>query len=273
MRKIKNLFFVLLFISISNNIFATDLSVRFLDKANEAYEDGNIEDAYKYVNQALAVAKDEDSQTNVLYFAQTVYKVKLQELQKKYDDMALIDIKMNLEKYPNVENTYIKKLIKQIENMDHSELSNTSTEDNNKPESFNERKSNSSSLFAGEFKGGNELTIYKKGTDGEEYNGYLFPEDYTPKYVDTKVTCSKIAPYLDGYIELVITITEPAGDKNSSGMKTTDISYYVKNGDVFNLRLRDVTNLYFGFGGKSCLLKFKVTSATPNLIKYEAEKY
>ena len=70
---------------------------------------------YKYVNQALAVAKDEDSQTNVLYFAQTVYKQKLQNLQKKYDDMALIDIKMNLEKYPNIENTTIKKLVKQIE--------------------------------------------------------------------------------------------------------------------------------------------------------------
>ena len=101
----------------TTTVFAatTDLAVRFLNKANEAYEDGNIEDAYKYVNQALAVAKDEDSQTNVLYFAQTVYKVKLQELQKKYDDMALIDIKMNLEKYPNIENTTIKKLVKQIE--------------------------------------------------------------------------------------------------------------------------------------------------------------
>ena len=59
----------------------------------------------------------------------------------------------------------------------------------------------------------------------------------------------------------------------SYGYKTTDMSYYVKSGDVINLRLSDVTNLYFGFGGKSCLLKFKITSATPNIIKYEAEKY
>lgn len=115
--KFKRIFTALLFVLFTATVFAatTDLAVRFLDKANEAYEDGNIEDAYKYVNQALAVAKDEDSQTNVLYFAQTVYKVKLQELQKKYDDMALIDIKMNLEKYPNIENTTIKKLVKQIE--------------------------------------------------------------------------------------------------------------------------------------------------------------
>ena len=115
--KLKRIIIALVLVFFTTTVFAatTDLAVRFLNKAYEAYEDGNIEDAYKYVNQALAVAKDEDSQTNVLYFAQTVYKVKLQELQKKYDDMALIDIKMNLEKYPNFENTTIKKLVKQIE--------------------------------------------------------------------------------------------------------------------------------------------------------------
>lgn len=94
---------------------ASDLAVRFLDKANEAYENGNTEDAYKYVNQALAVAKDEESQASVLFFAQTVYTTKLQNIQKDYDELALIDVQMNLEKYPNVENTKIKKIIKQIE--------------------------------------------------------------------------------------------------------------------------------------------------------------
>ena len=115
--KFKRIVIALLLVFFTVNAFAatTDLAIRFLDKANEAFEEDNIEDAYKYVNQALAVAKDEESQTNVLYFAQTVYSVKLQKLQQKYDDMALIDVKMNLEKYPNIENTKIKKLIKQIE--------------------------------------------------------------------------------------------------------------------------------------------------------------
>ena len=115
--KLKKFIIALLVVCFTAQAFAatTDLTQRFLDKANEAYDDGNIEDAYKYVNQALAVAKDEDSQANVLYFAQSVYKQKLQNIQKKYDDMALIDIKMNLEKYPNIENTTIKKLVKQIE--------------------------------------------------------------------------------------------------------------------------------------------------------------
>ena len=115
--KFKRIVIALLLVFFTAQAFAatTDLAVRFLDKANEAYEDGNIEDAYKYVNQALAVAKDESSQANVLFVAQNVYKQKLLNLQKKYDDMALIDIKMNLEKYPNIENTTIKKLVKQIE--------------------------------------------------------------------------------------------------------------------------------------------------------------
>ena len=113
----KKILFSIVILACSVTLFAatTDLSVRFLDKANEAFEDNNIEDAYKYVNQALAVAKDKESQANVLYFAQTVYSVKLQNLLGNYDEMAFIDIQMNLEKYPNVENTKIKKLIKQIE--------------------------------------------------------------------------------------------------------------------------------------------------------------
>lgn len=114
---LKKVLLSVLVILFTANVFAgsTDLAQRFLDKANEAFEDDKIEEAYKYVNQALAVSKDEESQANVLYFAQTVYSVKLEKLQKNYDDMALIDVKMNLEKYPNIETTKIKKLVKQIE--------------------------------------------------------------------------------------------------------------------------------------------------------------
>lgn len=94
----------------------TDLSARFLDKAETAYEDGNIDDAYKYVNQALAVAKDESSQANVLYFAQTVYTVKLQKIWENYDENAFEEVKGFIEAYPKIENRKIKTLIRQIEN-------------------------------------------------------------------------------------------------------------------------------------------------------------
>ena len=113
----KKTFLSLMVVLFTVNMFAatTDLAERFLEKANEAFENDQIDEAYKYVNQALAVAKDEDSQANVVFFAQTVYTTKLQKIQKSYDDMTLIDIKTNLEKYPNIENSKIKKLVKQIE--------------------------------------------------------------------------------------------------------------------------------------------------------------
>ena len=117
----KKILFSIIILACSVTLFAatTDLSVRFLDKANEAFEDNNIEDAYKYVNQALAVAKDKESQANVLYFAQTVYSVKLQNLLGNYDEMAFIDIQMNLEKYPNGKLNICKQCITQkVDNWD-----------------------------------------------------------------------------------------------------------------------------------------------------------
>ena len=116
--KIKKIILSLSFVAFVFAAFAatTDLSTRFLDKAETAYEENNIEDAYKYVNQALAVAKDEASQANVLYFAQTVYTVKLQKIWEKYDQNAFEDIKGFIEAYPKIENRKIKTLIRQIEN-------------------------------------------------------------------------------------------------------------------------------------------------------------
>lgn len=114
--KMKKLILVLLVALFAVNTFAEtqDLATRFLNRANEAYEDGNIEDAYKYVNQALAVSKDEAMKANVIYFAQSVYAQKLQGILENFDDLAFIDIQTNIEKYPTIENTKIKKLVKQI---------------------------------------------------------------------------------------------------------------------------------------------------------------
>ena len=95
----KKILFSIIFVACSVTLFAatTDLSVRFLDKANEAFEDNNIEDAYKYVNQALAVAKDKEAGANVLECAETVQSGELQARLENCDEMSFIDIQMNLE--------------------------------------------------------------------------------------------------------------------------------------------------------------------------------
>ena len=75
--KLKRIIIASCLIFFTASLFAasnTDLTKRFLDKANEAFEEDNIEDAYKYVNQALAVAKDEASKADVLFFAKSVLR-------------------------------------------------------------------------------------------------------------------------------------------------------------------------------------------------------
>lgn len=92
-----------------------DLVTKYLDQSNEMYEQGDVNGAYKKINLALALAKDEDSMANVLYFAQTIYLQKLKNIQNNYNSAELIDVQVNLDKYQNLENAAIKRVIKQIE--------------------------------------------------------------------------------------------------------------------------------------------------------------
>ena len=54
--KLKRIIIALVLVFFTTTVFAatTDLAVRFLNKANEAYEDGNIEDAYLQPRVELA---------------------------------------------------------------------------------------------------------------------------------------------------------------------------------------------------------------------------
>lgn len=116
MKKILSLLLISLF---AVSVFAqtVSLSERFLDKADVAYEDGDVESAFKYINQALVVSKNDADATNVIAYAQTIYKTRLEQLKKDYDDQLFIEVKANLEQFPKVENATIKKLVNQIEGL------------------------------------------------------------------------------------------------------------------------------------------------------------
>lgn len=91
---------------------------RYLKRATEAYDDGNITDAYKNINASLNFAKmkDEAISVNVLVIARSIYTQRLKEQQRKYVESSYIDIKTNLtEKYPEVNTTELTKLMRQIE--------------------------------------------------------------------------------------------------------------------------------------------------------------
>lgn len=95
------------------SVFAVpSASEKFLEKASEAFEQEDIETAYKYITSALKLSEED---ANIVYFAQEIYKAKLDKLAEKYDSLDLLDVQTNLEKYPQVSNSTIKKMIRVIE--------------------------------------------------------------------------------------------------------------------------------------------------------------
>src|SRR5574344_512062 len=92
-----------------------DLAEKYLEKADTAYENGEVENAYKYVNQAMTLTRDDGIPANILYLAQTVYTKKLKTIRANKSYIDLVDIQANLEQFPSVENASIKKLVAQIQ--------------------------------------------------------------------------------------------------------------------------------------------------------------
>lgn len=110
--------FTAIFISLfAINIYAAsaDLSEKYLTKATEAFEQDDIDNAYKYINAALKLQKSDGVNAQVTYLAQTIYSIKLESMLTKYDELVFIDISENLNSYPEIANARIKKLIKQVE--------------------------------------------------------------------------------------------------------------------------------------------------------------
>lgn len=96
-----------------------DLSERYLEKAEAAFEDGQITEAFKTITMAMKVTKTSEYDVvpaNVLVLARTIYRQKLKQLQKSYNAAEFIELKTNLETYSEVETSEIKKLVRQIEN-------------------------------------------------------------------------------------------------------------------------------------------------------------
>jgi HD-GYP domain-containing protein (c-di-GMP phosphodiesterase class II) len=98
-------------------VFAStaELAGKFVEKANDAYENGNISDAYKYINQAMTLTKNDGVSANIIYIAQSIYTKKLQTIRKTKNYIELVDVKSSIVQFPDVENNTIKKLVAQID--------------------------------------------------------------------------------------------------------------------------------------------------------------
>ena len=119
--KYKKIIAVFIFAFVAAGVFAADTSAlvkKQLTAAEDAMDDGDIETAYKKVNGALQMMNDETTPTlraSVISEAKLVYQQKLEAILAKYDGAALSDVKIMLEKYPDVKNTKTEKLLAQIE--------------------------------------------------------------------------------------------------------------------------------------------------------------
>ena len=117
----KKIIAALAFAFLTVSVFAADTSAlvkKQLTAAEDAMDEDDIETAYKKVNGALQMMNDETSATlraSVISEAKLIYQQKLERLVENYDGVALSDIKIMLDKYPDVKNTKTEKLLSQIE--------------------------------------------------------------------------------------------------------------------------------------------------------------
>lgn len=129
--RIKKLIAVLILAFVTVSVFADTASLvkGYVNKADAAYEDGDIDNAYRYINSALKLSKaglKPDEIASVVTMAQFIYKEKLNQLKKNYNGQTFIEIKNMLEEFPDVESATIKKLKEQV-----AELQETKEKDAN----------------------------------------------------------------------------------------------------------------------------------------------
>ena len=118
--KYKRIIAAIIFAFVTVSVFAADTSAlvkKQLDAAEEAVDEGDIETAYKKINGALQMMNDAEPnvKASVVSEAKLIYSQKLEGLLEKYDGAALSEVRIMLDKYPDVKNTKIEKLIAQIE--------------------------------------------------------------------------------------------------------------------------------------------------------------
>ena len=127
--KYKRIIAALIFAFVTVSVFAADTSSlvkKQLEAAEEAVDEGDIETAYKKINGALQMMNDAEPnvKASVVSEAKLIYSQKLEGILEKYDGAALSEVKIYLDKYPDVKNTKIEKLLAQIEEKQKVETEN-----------------------------------------------------------------------------------------------------------------------------------------------------
>lgn len=119
--RIKKITALLIFAAMTASVFAADTSAlvkKQLTAAEDAMDEDDIETAYKKVNGALQMMNEDTTpslRSSVVTEAKLIYQKKLELIVENYNGVALSDVKIMMEKYPDVKSTKIDKLLSQIE--------------------------------------------------------------------------------------------------------------------------------------------------------------
>ena len=116
----KNLLLSLVCIFMAELIFAqtsSDLTTRFLQRADDQYSNMQYEDAFKTINAALKLSESKDEVPgNVYLLSQQIYRALLEKMTKTKDYTLFNDVIMNLQTYPKIsDDPQVQKYVRMIQ--------------------------------------------------------------------------------------------------------------------------------------------------------------
>lgn len=91
------------------------LAEKYVNEADKAFDDGDVESAYKNIRGALTLTRKDGIPANVIFLAQTIYTKRLKDIREAKRYMDLVEVKADIEQFPEIENSTIKKLVAQID--------------------------------------------------------------------------------------------------------------------------------------------------------------
>ncbi len=98
------------------------LTQRYLEKANNFYENGEYADAYKTVNAVLKLNESTGIPANAALIATQIYSKMLDQVKENRDYAKFSDITENLEKYPVIADSSTQQKVKAIYAQQEAEL-------------------------------------------------------------------------------------------------------------------------------------------------------
>lgn len=98
------------------------LTKRYLERANNQYEDGKYDDAYKTINAVLKLNESSGIPANAALIATEIYSKVLDNIKASKDYVKFSEVTSNLEKYSSIADSSIQQKVKAIYAQQEAEI-------------------------------------------------------------------------------------------------------------------------------------------------------